>query len=69
MLEHVNLGWKKLTKIVNALIDTFNSQRIIQGDGISVQYTDHGTIISIVKDDDQPPIIQQSSSSSNASGG
>lgn len=68
-MEHVNFPWKKLNTILNALIDTFNRQRIIQGDGISVSYTDSGVVISAIAQDDSEAADDSSSSSSSSSSG
>jgi hypothetical protein len=56
MMKPVKIGWKKLSKILNDVIKDLNRQKEIQGEGISLNETASGTIISVIppaKDDDQ----------------
>lgn len=49
-LEQVIIGWKGLQKIINRIIDHANASVPLEGDGIRIQETANGILISTAND-------------------
>lgn len=50
--EAIDIGWKKLCKILKEISKAINRNRPVKGDGIIINHTDTGCIISVEKKED-----------------